>query len=302
MDGVVVVDKPAGMGSTDVVRVLRRLTHQRRVGHTGTLDPDATGVLVVCLGKATRLVRFLQEGRKTYAATMVLGIVTTTQDASGEVVARTSAAHVSEDDLCDALQSLVGDIEQVPPMVSAIKVDGERLYERARRGEEIERDARPVTVDDIVLESFVPGEQATASFLVTCSSGTYVRTLAHDAGAALGTGAHLASLRRLANGAFMVDDAHTLEALDDAAAAGELEGLVLSPLAALRGLPVLEVDADEARAVASGRPLTRHAGDSAVGVVAREDPQRLLAVYGPGAGGLVAEAVFVGPEDLEVGT
>ncbi len=207
LDGVLVVDKPAGMTSHDVVQVVRRVVGQRRVGHTGTLDPDATGVLVVCLGRAARLVQYLQAGRKTYAATMVLGRETSSQDASGEVLSDVDASHVDEHAVCVAMTRFQGDIEQVPPMVSALKVDGERLHEKARRGETVERDPRPVTIHDLVLEDFRPGRQPEVSFLVTCSAGTYVRTLAHDIGQLLGVGGSLTSLRRIANGPFTVDDA-----------------------------------------------------------------------------------------------
>jgi tRNA pseudouridine55 synthase len=168
-------------------------------------------VLVVCLGRATKLVRFLQAGRKTYAARMVLGVETTSQDAQGEVVARTSAADVDERRFCEALTRFQGDIEQVPPMVSAVKVGGERLHEIARRGEEVDREARTVTVHDLILDEFdvADRDHPEASFLVTCSAGTYVRTLAHDLGRTLGVGGSLTGLRRVANGPFTVDDAHS---------------------------------------------------------------------------------------------
>jgi len=195
-DGVLVIDKPAGMTSHDVVGAVRRAIrrpgvsrkHGPRVGHTGTLDPDATGVLVVCLGRCTRLVPYLQASRKTYDARLRLGVTTTTLDASGEVVSRADPSEVDETALCEALKSFVGDIEQIPPMVSAVKIGGERLHAKARRGEEVERAPRPVTIHEIVLEDFVPGPDAEASFLVTCSAGTYIRTLAADVGDRRGQG------------------------------------------------------------------------------------------------------------------
>lgn len=299
MDGVLVVDKPAGMGSTDVVRVVRRAAGQRRVGHTGTLDPNATGVLVVCLGRATRLVRFLQAGRKTYRAEIVLGIETTTQDTSGETVRERSAAAVTERQLCDAMTAFVGEIDQVPPMVSAVKVDGERLYERARRGETVEREPRRVTVHDLVLESFEPGARARAGLLVTCSSGTYVRTIAHDLGRELGPGAALAELRRVANGAFTVDDAHTLEEVERAADEGRLDALTLTLREAVRGMPIVTVDRGAARAVATGRSLPAAGVDGPFAVVLDDD--RLLAIFADRDGDARPEAVFVQPPDLEEG-
>ncbi len=296
LDGVLAIDKPPGVGSTDVVRVVRRAAKQRRVGHTGTLDPDATGVLVVCLGRATRLVRFLQAGRKTYLASMVLGIETTTQDASGQVVAQRSASYVDEHLLCDVLTSFVGEIVQVPPMMSAVKVGGQRLYDLARRGEHVERPSRPVTVHEIVLDSFRPGERAEVTFLVTCSSGTYVRTLAHDVGRALGCGGSLTALRRLANGPFRLDDTYPLDEVTARGEDGSLGDILLSPREAVRGLPTLEVTPEQARAVAVGRDLPVRGVEGPFAVVAGE---RLLAVYADTEGGARPQAVLVQPEDLE---
>lgn len=299
MDGVLVVDKPAGIGSTDVVRVVRRAAGQKRVGHTGTLDPAATGVLVVCLGRATRLVRFLQAGRKTYLAEMVLGVETTSQDADGEVVAERSAAGVTEERFCEVLTSYVGTIEQVPPMVSAVKVDGERLYEKARRGEEVEREPRRVEIDEIVLESFEPagedGDRAHASFLVTCSGGTYVRTLAHDIGADLGCGGSLTGLRRLANGTFTIEDAVSLEDVEERGRDGTLDDVLLSKREALRGMPAVDVDAAQAADVATGRSLPTQ---ELAGPFAVVRAGRLLAVYADRDGQARPEAVFVQPDDL----
>lgn len=299
MDGVLVVDKPAGIGSTDVVRVVRRAARQRRVGHTGTLDPAATGVLVVCLGRATRLVRFLQAGRKTYLAEMVLGVETTSHDADGDVVAERSAADVTEERFCRVLSSYVGPVEQVPPMVSAVKVDGERLYDKARRGEEVERESRRIQIHEIVLESFQPAtdetDRAHASFLVTCSAGTYVRTLAHDIGVDLGCGGSLTGLRRLANGAFTVEDAVGLEEIEERGEEDTLGEILLSKAQALRGLPAVEADEGEARDVATGRSLPVQGIEGPFAVVRAG---RLLAVYADADGRARPEAVFVQPEDL----
>lgn len=279
LDGVVVVDKPAGMTSHDVVAVVRRLVrddprtaagprrkHGPKVGHTGTLDPDATGVLVLCLGRATRLVPYLQVSRKTYEARMRLGIRTSTLDSSGEVVATADASAVDETSLCEALKSFVGDIEQIPPMVSAVKVGGERLYRKALRGEEVERAARRVTIHDLVLGDVELGPRAEASFLVTCSSGTYVRTLAADVGDRLGVGAHLVSLRRLGSGRFTVDDAHHLDGLRRLASEDRLDEALIPMAEALADHPAVVVDEDTAQAVVHGRaiPATGHEGPVAV--------------------------------------
>lgn len=272
VEGVVVVDKPLGVTSHDVVAAIRRIVGSKpgrrgnrrgpKVGHAGTLDPEASGVLVVCIGRATRLVPYLQASRKTYDARMRLGRTTTTLDAEGEETSWTDASAVTEEALCDALKAFVGDIEQVPPMVSAVKVGGERLYEKARRGEEVERAPRPVTIHDIVLADFHPGSQAEASFLVTCSSGTYVRTLAADVGDRLGVGGHLVGLRRLGSGRFHAEDAHDLDALHAMAAAGTFAEAVMAPAAAMADHPTVVLDETTATAVRHGRriPATGHEG------------------------------------------
>lgn len=290
-DGVLVVDKPAGMTSHDVVDEVREAAGQRRIGHTGTLDPDATGVLVLCLGRATRLARFLQAGVKTYRAEAVLGVVTTTQDASGEVVAEASATEVTRADLQEALGGLTGEISQVPPMVSAVRVGGQRLHERARRGEEVEREARQVTVQELTLTSFTPGERARAGLEVTCSTGTYVRTLVHDLGQTLSCGAHVASLRRTRNGAFTEADAHPLDRVRE-----DLEGVLLSLREGVRGLPqVALTDPGAARDVVHGGSLPATGRDGPWAVVFGD---RLLAVYADREGVGRPEAVLAQPEDL----
>lgn len=328
-EGVLVIDKPAGPTSHDVVARVRRILGTRRVGHTGTLDPAATGVLVVAVGRATRLVEVLQAGVKTYAARVTLGVETDSQDTTGVVVARTSAARLTEAAVCEALMAFQGPIMQVPPMVSAIKVGGERLHAKARRGETVERAARAVTITDLVLEDFTPGEEASVSFLVTCSTGTYVRTIAHDLGRTLGVGGSLAHLRRLANGSFTLDDAVTLDALEAHVAAGTLGSVMLTPLDALaRIVPVIDVDAEVARRLVhgSGARIARaelptpgsREGGAATTVALRHDG-RLVALHdvalddvagdatdattgGPDAdaGSVATRArlVWAGPEDL----
>jgi tRNA pseudouridine55 synthase len=300
LEGVVVVDKPLGVTSHDVVAAVRRIVGSKpgrrgnrqgpKVGHAGTLDPDATGVLVVCIGRATRLVPYLQASRKTYDARMRLGRTTTTLDAQGEQTSRTDASAVTEELLCEALKSFVGDIEQIPPMVSAVKVGGERLYEKARRGEEIERAPRPVTIHDIVLADFVPGEQGEAAFLVTCSAGTYVRTLAADVGDRLGVGAHLTALRRLGSGRFSADEAHDLAALTELAAAGRFAEAVIPPADAMADHPQVVVDASTAATVRNGRSLPATGHDGAVAVLGPDN--ELLAVVRDDDGRARPEVVF----------
>jgi tRNA pseudouridine55 synthase len=296
VDGVLVVDKPLGPTSHDVVQSVRRAAGQSRVGHTGTLDPAATGVLVVCLGRATKLVRFLQAGTKTYAARMVLGVETDSQDAQGEVVTERDASHVDERSLCEVLTRFQGELEQVPPMVSALKVDGERLHEKARRGETVEREARRVVVHDLVLDAFEPGRRAEASFLVTCSAGTYVRTIAHDVGQQLGVGGSLIALRRLANGPFVSDEAHTPDAIAAAGPEG-VRALLHDPLDAVtRTLPSVEVDAEVAGRLVTGGWLPVQGVDGPFAVVA---DGRLIGIYADGDDGHARpELVWTRPEEL----
>jgi tRNA pseudouridine55 synthase len=206
MDGVLNLHKPPGMTSHDVVDVVRRLLETKRVGHAGTLDPAATGVLVVCVGEATRIVEYLMEGTKSYRAEITFGVTTTTEDAEGEIVSEQSAADVTEERLREVLRQFIGDIEQIPPMFSAVQVGGKRLHELARRGETVERPKRQVHIEGINLIKFTSAERAIAVLDVTCSKGTYIRTLAADIGAALGCGAHLSSLVRTRVGRFRLEE------------------------------------------------------------------------------------------------
>jgi tRNA pseudouridine55 synthase len=244
--GVIVVDKPAAWTSHDVVAKIRKIYRQRRVGHAGTLDPDATGVLLVGLGRATRLLRFLQDTGKGYRATIVFGVSTTTLDGSGEVVDRRPMP-IDQADVEATVPEFLGEIEQLPPMVSAVKVGGRRLHELARRGEEIERAPRRVRVDRIDIEAFEPGPYPVATVRVECSSGTYVRSLAADIGTRLGGVAHLGELRRLHIGSFTLDEARTLAAIE-----ADPDDVVLPPVTAMRDLEQVTIDAEQARAVAHG--------------------------------------------------
>jgi tRNA pseudouridine55 synthase len=300
-DGVVVIDKPTGMTSHDVVAVVRRAVGGGRrrgpkVGHAGTLDPDATGVLVVCVGRATRLVPYLQASVKTYDARMRLGVTTTTLDAAGEVVEERDASRIDEQGLCEALKAFVGEIEQIPPMVSAVKIDGERLHAKARRGEIVDRPPRRVTVHDIVLEDFDPGPPPEAAFLVTCTAGTYIRTLAADVGDRLGVGAHLVALRRLGSGRFSLESAVTLDAFRSAAEEGRLDELLLTPAEALGDYPAVTLDAGAAQALGHGQALPPTGKDGPVAALDsdgalvaviedRDGAARPLVVLTPAGGG-----------------
>jgi tRNA pseudouridine55 synthase len=246
IDGLVVVDKPAGWTSHDVVAQCRKIFGQKRVGHSGTLDPDATGVLLVGLGRVTRLLRYLTALPKSYVGDVVLGTATTTLDAGGEVVEQFDMRGVTLADVEAAANQFVGEIEQIPPMVSAVKIDGRRLHEMARKGEEIERPPRPVTVTRFDVAA--TDEAAVYRIDVDCSSGTYIRSLAADLGTALGGGAHLRNLRRTAIGSFVLADATPLDAVTP--------DVVLAPSDALRDYPSVEISADEVVAVGHGRLLT----------------------------------------------
>jgi tRNA pseudouridine55 synthase len=256
--GLVVVDKPAGLTSHDVVARLRRLAGTRRVGHAGTLDPMATGVLVIGIDKATKLLGHLAAHDKDYLATIGLGVATTTDDAEGEVVATADPSGVSDEAITTAMAALTGDLQQVPASVSAIKVDGVRSYTRVRAGEQVELAARSVHVARFEL---LERRGADLDVAVTCTTGTYVRALARDLGAALGVGAHLTALRRTRVGGFSIESAVTLEAL-----ATELRVIPLADAVAL-AFPRLEVSAEDARRIGFGQPVTIELpGDGPAGV------------------------------------
>jgi tRNA pseudouridine55 synthase len=245
-EGLVVVDKPGGWTSHDVVAKVRGLAGTRKVGHAGTLDPMATGVLVVGIGRATRLLGYLAANDKEYLATIRLGAVTTTDDAEGSVVSEADASGVSDDAVGGAIQKLTGDIEQVPSAVSAVKVDGVRAYKRVRQGEAPDLAARQVTVSVFEL---LTRRGTEVDVRVVCSSGTYVRALARDVGAALGVGAHLTSLRRTRVGAIAIDDARTLDQLAETFSVKPLADVVAAMF------PRWDVDADTARRIAHGQQV-----------------------------------------------
>jgi tRNA pseudouridine55 synthase len=269
--GLVVVDKEAGWTSHDVVARCRRIFGQRRVGHAGTLDPDATGVLLVGLGRATRLMRFLTALPKTYEGEVVLGVATSTLDASGEVTGTWDMAGVGLAEVQAAAAALTGPIGQIPPMVSALKVGGKRLHALAREGIEVERSARPVVVHRF--EVFPGSTPGSFRIEVECSSGTYIRVLAADLGTALGGGGHLRNLRRTRIGSFGLGDARLVDELTPA--------VVLTPAQALRDLGQVVVAPEVLQHVSRGLPLDRVplgiTGDGPWGLV--DETHRLLAVY-----------------------
>lgn len=277
-DGLVVVDKPAGWTSHDVVGRMRRLAGTRRVGHAGTLDPMATGVLVLGVDKATRLLHHLVLTDKAYTATIRLGRTTVTDDAEGEVVSSVPAGSVTEQDVRAAMLPLTGAIDQVPSTVSAIKVDGQRAYRLAREGEAVQLSARPVVVSRFDAARFTrpTPELLDVDVEVECSSGTYVRALARDLGAALGVGGHLTALRRTRVGPFTLADARSLDDL------AELADPVTLPLpdAVRRAMPVRVIDDEHARALSYGRAIpaigqnmtyAALAPDGSVAALLRED-------------------------------
>lgn len=249
MDGLVVVDKPPGMTSHDVVARLRRAFDQRRVGHAGTLDPGATGVLVVGLGRVTRLLRFLSAMGKSYCGRIVFGVATDTLDASGRVLERRPIPSLDRSRVEAAASAFLGIVEQTPPMVSAVKIGGRRLHELHRAGIEVPRPSRRVEITRFDVESFSAGdgEAPSAEVLVDCSSGTYVRVLAADLGHALGGVAHLGALRRLRVGSFTIEEARSLEAVEAAPAEA-----ALAPAVAVRDFEQVRVGPELARAVCGG--------------------------------------------------
>ncbi|GAB6984853.1 tRNA pseudouridine(55) synthase TruB [Nocardioides pyridinolyticus] len=284
-DGLIVVDKPGGMTSHDVVSRVRRLAGTRKVGHAGTLDPMATGVLVLGVNRATRLLGHLMLTEKAYDATIRLGVATTTDDAEGEVTAALATDGLDEATIRSAAAEFVGDLLQVPTAVSAIKVDGKRAYQRVRDGEEVELQARPVTVHELTVTDVRVSAHTELDVSVRCSSGTYIRAIARDLGARLGVGGHLTALRRTAVGPYALADAHTLDALADE--------FTLLPIAeaARAAFPAVDLDERQAGDVRVGRPLDL----DLAGLTAVFAPDgSFLALYEPRDGRARPVAVFTG--------
>jgi tRNA pseudouridine55 synthase len=294
VSGLVIVDKPAGWTSHDVVARVRRLAGTRRVGHAGTLDPMATGVLVLGVERATKLLTYLVGARKAYDATIRFGSATVTDDAEGEVVSRADASGVSDIDVERAILPLRGAIQQVPSAVSAVKVDGKRSYARVRAGEEVELPARPVTVHRFdaraARRSVVEGNTVVdVDVTVECSSGTYVRALARDAGAALGVGGHLIALRRTAVGPFRLDAARTLDELAEAFSVMPVGDAVRA------AFPVRELTSDEARRLAHGQRVA--AAGLGEGPVAAFGPEGTLVALVSECGPTTKSLLVLSPAD-----
>ncbi len=294
--GVLVVDKPAGPTSFDVVRHVRRLLRAEKAGHTGTLDPAATGVLAVCVEEAVKLQQFLAGGDKAYEATVAFGAATDTEDAEGEIVERADASGLGAAAVAAVLPRFLGEIAQTPPMYSAVHVGGRRLHEVARAGQSVDRAPRIVRIDALELLSFEPaqGGMARARLAVRCGKGTYVRTLAADLGRALSVPAHLAALRRTVAGPFDLSRALTLDEAGALSQAGTLPERLIPPEEALGFLPEARLLAAQARDLAHGRALEALGVPS--GLVRALDPEgQLLAVCSVEGGMLRPVRVFPPP-------
>ena len=252
MHGILNIDKPYGITSMEVVRRVKRASGQKRVGHAGTLDPIATGVIPVCIGQATRVTQYLNDGRKEYEAQIELGVTTDTYDAMGEVLARCDPGDLSESDILTELKSFEGSIEQVPPMYSALKRDGKRLYELARAGIEVEREPRQVQVYGITLLEL---QGHVARVLVSCGKGFYMRSLAFDLGQALGCGGHLKSLIRTKSGPFKVEEAISLEEAEDSLENSDWQGILNPPDVVLSSMRATIVGSKIEDMVRNGRAL-----------------------------------------------
>ncbi len=249
-DGILLVDKPEGPTSAEVVRAIKRRFRVASVGHLGTLDPMATGLLPLCLGQGTKIAQFLAAERKTYVGEIRLGVATDTLDVTGRIVAEASVPELDRPKLAQIARSLLGPGTQRPPMYSAVKVAGQELYKLARAGLEVDRQARPIEIFSLELEA-VPGDPGLLRFAVDCSKGTYVRVLAADIGRELGTEAALATLRRTAFGAFRIEEARPLDALLEVDGADALP--MLDPRSALRGVREIPLGAELAYAIAVGQ-------------------------------------------------
>jgi len=294
--GFLLVDKEGGWTSHDVVAKVRRLAGMKKTGHAGTLDPMATGLVVVGLGRATRLLRYVQDLRKEYLATITFGVATDTLDADGAILSR-EPMPVTFDDLSAVLPRFAGRIMQVPPMVSALRVDGRRLYELAREGKVVDRPPRPVHVYQLEVLDLAPSDYPEATLRIVCGKGTYIRSLADDIAQALGGRAHLTALRRTRIGSLDIESSgHKIAELERAAGEERLSDLIVSPAEGLRDLPAVKVDAPTAEAITHGVqfPTSIIAADlddeQAFRVLS--GPGELLAVYRATGSRVVAEVVL----------
>ncbi len=271
MNGIILIDKPQGWTSHDVVGKLRGILHERRIGHSGTLDPLATGLLVVFIGRATRAVEFAEADRKEYIAGLRLGMSTDTQDITGRIISKETDIP-DEPEVRIAIERFRGELEQIPPMYSAVKIGGKKLYELARKGESIERKPRHITIFGLE----ITGRSDNDYILdVVCSKGTYIRTLCHDIGAALGCGGCMSSLRRTKSGVFSVDNAYTIAEIQEAADRGEEEKLLLPIDTLFAGYTKLSVDADSEKKLKNGCIINTSSPDGRFRVYS-EDGEFLL--------------------------
>lgn len=271
MNGIILIDKPQGWTSHDVVGKLRGILHERRIGHSGTLDPLATGLLVVFIGRATRAVEFAEADRKEYIAGLRLGMSTDTQDITGRIISKETDIP-DEPEVRIAIERFRGELEQIPPMYSAVKIGGKKLYELARKGESIERKPRHITIFGLE----ITGRSDNDYILdVVCSKGTYIRTLCHDIGAALGCGGCMSSLRRTKSGVFSVDNAYTIAEIQEASDRGEEEKLLLPIDTLFAGYTKLSVDADSEKKLKNGCIINTSSPDGRFRVYS-EDGEFLL--------------------------
>lgn len=252
MNGIIVIDKPKGRTSHDMVYFIRRMTGIKKVGHTGTLDPDATGVLPLCIGNGTKVSDMLLESDKCYRAELILGKTTDTQDLSGNVIEEKEVTS-SEEEIIKAATSFVGEIEQIPPMYSAIKQDGKKLYELARKGIEVERKPRRVTVNEITI---VKIDKNTVTIDVDCSKGTYIRTLCSDIGEKLGCGGCMGNLRRTKAGMFKIDESHTVEEIEKLKEKGKLGNIILPVDSVFMKYPKIQLNEKQVKSVTNGIRMT----------------------------------------------
>ena len=254
ISGIINLKKEAGMTSHDAVFKLRKILQEKKIGHGGTLDPDVTGVLPIAVGKATRVIEYMTEAGKVYEGEITIGLSTTTEDAGGEIVQTTPVTELDEETVDKAMASFEGEITQIPPMYSAVKVNGKKLYEYARAGEEVERPQRQVTITEFVRTSPIELENDTArfSFRVACSKGTYVRTLSVDLGAKLGYASHMSALRRTASAGLTLDKALTLSQISEMVEAGNTSFLLPIEFG-VQDLPAVQVTEDDAKEISFGR-------------------------------------------------
>lgn len=252
MNGIIVIDKPKGRTSHDMVYFIRRMTGIKKVGHTGTLDPDATGVLPLCIGNGTKVSDMLLESDKCYRAELILGKTTDTQDLSGNVLEE-KEVNLREEEIVKAAESFVGEIEQIPPMYSAIKQDGKKLYELARKGIEVERKPRRVTINEITI---VKIDKNTVTIDVDCSKGTYIRTLCSDIGEKLGCGGCMGNLRRTKAGMFNIDESHTVEEIEKLKENGKLGDIILPVDSVFMKYPKIQLNEKQVKSVTNGIRMT----------------------------------------------